>query len=59
MTVLDKPELAQALVQAGYDMIRDYSWPSVRGQLLAVYRSVLECPANSSPGRRNARRHTG
>jgi phenylacetate-CoA ligase len=59
MTVLDKPELAEALVQAGYDMIRDYSWPSVRGQLLAVYRSVLERPENSSPGRRDARRHTG
>lgn len=58
MTVLDKPELAEALVQAGYDMIRDYSWPSVRGQLLAVYRSVLERPENSSPGRRDARRHT-
>ena len=59
ITVLGNPELADGLVQAGYRMIHDYSWPSVRGQLLAVYRAVLEGMARPSPGKRSARRHSG
>mgnify|MGYP001820244857 CR=1 FL=1 len=59
MAVQDKPELAEALVQAGYGMIRDYSWPSVRGQLLAVCRTVLGSQAKSSTERRSVSRHPG
>lgn len=56
VSILGNPALGDSLRQAGYRIIRDYTWPRVRGQLFAVYRSVLEDTKNYNSGHKNARR---
>ncbi len=40
LRVLQDPALAQRLTTAGLDRVRNYSWPVVRDQWYAVYRTV-------------------
>ncbi|MCK5481684.1 MAG: glycosyltransferase family 4 protein, partial [Gammaproteobacteria bacterium] len=58
ITILSTPALGDSLVKAGYRKIDDYTWPRVRGQLFAVYRSVLANTVNYNPGKKDARRHS-
>lgn len=54
-SLLRNPALGERLVKAGQDEIQEYTWPRVRGQLFAVYDSVLEGTANDNPEQQDVR----
>ena len=58
ISILSTPALGKSLVEAGYFEIQNYTWPSVREQLFAVYSSVLANAACYSSGKKDVRRHS-
>lgn len=42
LQVLQNPAIAQNLVKQGLESIQEYTWPSVKNHLLAVYAQVLK-----------------
>lgn len=58
ISILGNSAIGDSLVKAGYQKIDDYTWPRVRGQLFAVYRSVLPNTENFNPGKKDARKHS-
>jgi len=55
ISLLGNPALGDSLVKAGHAAIHAYTWPSVRGQLFAVYDAVLTSTVNDNPGQQDAR----
>jgi glycosyltransferase involved in cell wall biosynthesis len=55
LSLLMNPDLGDSLVKAGYDAIHDYTWPSVRERLFAVYDSVLAGTVNENPRHQDVR----
>lgn len=54
ISILGDPDLGKRLVKAGQDGIDDYTWPRVRGQLLAVYDAVLAGTINGNTEQQDA-----
>ncbi len=54
ISLLRDPALGERLVKAGQDEIDAYTWPRVRGQLLAVYDAVLASTVNGNPEQQDA-----
>jgi glycosyltransferase involved in cell wall biosynthesis len=48
LALLERPEWAAQLAASAYDTLRACTWDSVRGQWLALYRSVLTQPAGEA-----------
>lgn len=56
ISILNNTALADSLIKAGYQKIDDYTWPRVRGQLFAVYHSVLANTEKYGAGEKDAHR---
>jgi glycosyltransferase involved in cell wall biosynthesis len=55
LSLLRNQALCDSLTKAGHDEIHDYTWPRVRGQLFAVYNSVLANTVNDHREQQDAR----
>lgn len=53
LSLLGNPALGDRLAKAGHAEIHDYTWPSVRRTLFAVYNSVLASKTNDTPGQQD------
>jgi glycosyltransferase involved in cell wall biosynthesis len=54
ISLLENPALRERMVKTGQEEIHDYTWPRVRGELLAVYSSVLRDAVGSKREQQDA-----